>query len=482
MNRKIGSKASDNMIAKAISYSLINQMLLVIVMFGSVAVLGRLIEPSVFGVFALLVAIHSLLFPIVDLGLTPAFVKLHEVTPETKDVFFTINVFAGLIYGVVFIAIAPFVEQENFILYSLIYILSVLIISINQQSLANLIRNNNQKKIMFLTFFSTLVSVFVAILFAYYNFNIYALLAQQITQPLIMFILLKVNDDHRYKIKQFKVLVKYKSNIIFSMKILSSRIINGISLSFDKFLISSFFGVTSLGYYTKSFQLAIFPNANIGVALSTPIFSFIARKSKAESKELYPIIGNFIFFISGNLSIFLIVYGDWLIEFLLGDNWRSAGVYLQTLGLWGVGRVLHGVLIIIYTNENKMGVFSIYSMVALMLNFLVFMYGYYISKEILDTIFYFSMSNLIIWLCIYMYTMYEYSLKIESLIYSVVFYAVNSFVFYGVLYFMKYKYFLSSDNKWLIITPIYLVALLTSFLFVFAVDKRLLLDIKKLRN
>ncbi|HIM76060.1 MAG TPA: hypothetical protein EYM48_07840, partial [Campylobacterales bacterium] len=390
-------------------YSLLNQFLLVIIMFGSAAILGRLIEPSVFGIFALLFAIHSLLFPIVDFGLTPVYIKLDIITSETKNVFFTLNIILGLIYSVLFLMITPFINQNNFFIYSLLFILSVIIVSFNQQPLANLARDNNQKTIMIITFLSTFLSAIIAMIMAYYNFGIYALIIQVVIQPLILNILLRFTIPYKYEFANFNSIKKYKNEIILSSHILGSRITNGISLSYDKFLIGKFFNMDVLGFYSKSFQLVRFPDANISTALGSPIYSYLARKTKEESKFLYSYIGNFIFFISGNLSIFLIVYGDWAIIFLLGKQWIGAAIYIKLLGIWGIGKVLHGILIIFYTNEKIMNIFTKYSIIALVINAIVFILSYYLFDDIITTIMYFSISNLVVWGILYMYSMYRYS-------------------------------------------------------------------------
>jgi teichuronic acid exporter len=470
------------MIIKNISYSVVSQILSILIIFASAAVLGRLIEPSIFGIFAILLAIHALLFSIVDFGLTPVFIKLNKVTSEVKNVFFTLNILLGIGYVVLFLIISLFIDKEDLIIYSMIFSISVIIISINQQPIANLLRQHHQKKMMIFTFVSTFIAACIAIVLAYYDFGIYALLAQQLFLQMVMYFFLRRNDNHQYSIVGLNAINKYKSDIVFSFHILVSRIINGVSLSYDKFFIGKFFGMESLGLYSKAFQFGRVPNANLGVAFSTPIFSFIVRKSEVEAKKLYPIIGNFIFFIAGNLAMFLIIYGDWFIVFLMGENWIEAGSYLQILAIWGVGKVLHGILIIIYTNEKKMGEFSIYSMISLILNMVIFLGAYFFSKDIITTILYFSISNIIIWIFLYLITLYKYSLKWESLKDTLFFHLLNSTTFYFILSILKDEYFLNSEYKWMVVIPIYLLALGASFIFIFIFNKRLLLDIQTLRS
>jgi PST family polysaccharide transporter len=364
----------------------------------------------------------------------------------------------------------------------MIFAISVMLISINQQPIANLLRQHHQKKMMIFKVVSTFMAFCLAIVLAYYDFGIYALLAQQLFSQVVMYFLLKRNDNYQYTIVGLRVIYKYKSDIVFSLRILASRIINGVSLSYDKFFIGKFFGMEALGLYSKAFQFGRVPNANVGTALSTPIYSFIVGKSEEEAKKLYPIIGNFIFFIAGNLAIFLIIYGDWFIVFLMGENWIEAGPYLQICAIWGVGKVLHGILIIIYTNEKKMGEFSIYSMIALILNVIIFLGVYIFSKDMITTILYYSISNIMIWIFLYLITLYKYSLKWEPLKDTLFFHLLNTSTFYFILSILKDEYFSSSEYKWIMVILIYLLALGASFTFIYVFNKRLLLDIQKLRS
>lgn len=469
------------MVIKNLVYSLVNQVIFVFISFGSLAILGRLLEPNIFGIFALLIAIHSLLFPIVDFGLTPAYIKIKEVTNETKNVFFTLNILLGIIYSVIFIIIASLINEKYFIKYSLVFIISVLVIAYNQQSLAHLTREHQQKKLMLINSISVLTSAIIAITLAFMSYGIYALLAQHLSNQLVRALLLKRTYSQKYKLVNFIIIKKYYEDILFSFKILSSRVINGISLSYDKFLVSNMFGITSLGYYSKSFDLARFPNASVGVALSSPILAFLARKPKDQARELYVVVSNIIFFLSANILIFLVFYGDWFVVFLLGDQWKEAGIYLRILSIWGIGKVMHGILITIYTNEKLMGMFTIYSIVALLINFIIFCLTYYVTKEIVCTIMLFSISNFLIWITLYLYSINKYSPN-KGLKDSILFFILNSTIFIVIIVFLKYQYFINSEYKWLVAISIYSIAMLSTFLLIFVIKKSLLLDIIKLKE
>ena len=445
------------------------------------AVLGRLLEPITFGIFALLIAIHSFLFPIVDFGLTPVYIKITKVTQETKNVFFSLNIFLGFLYGFLFLGISFLFEQDGFTRYAFAFILSILFFSFNQQSIANLIREHQQKIIMYIDVISLFLSALLAILLAYLGHGIHALLAQQLAIQILRTLILRVVYPQSYKITNINTIKNYKNDILFSTKILSSRIINGFSLSYDKLLISNFFGLTALGLYSKAFELSRYPNATIGTVIASPILAFLARKPKEEVRDLYPIIGNVIFFLSANILIFLIFYGEWFVVFLLGQQWVSSGIYLQILSLWGIGKVIHGILITLYTNEEMMGIFTAYSIVALLINAAMFILGYFLTRNIVATILFFSISHLVIWASLYFYSLYKFS-KLQGLLDGIIFFSFNSIIFSFIIYYFNVSYFDQSEYKPLSALIFYVTGMLITFLFFIITNGKLLLNIRKLKD
>ena len=88
-------------------FSLANQSALILINFGTLAVLGRLLKPEDFGLFAIVLASQALFLPLLDFGLTPVYIKIDRLTKETPNVFFTINIIIGLVNVLYLVVIAP---------------------------------------------------------------------------------------------------------------------------------------------------------------------------------------------------------------------------------------------------------------------------------------------------------------------------------------------------------------------------------------
>ena len=464
-----------------LSYSLLTQISIVVINFSTLAVLGRLIAPQSFGIFAILMAIQTILLPLIDLGLTPAYVKMEKVDVNVNNAFFTTNFVLAIINSIAYIAASFFVNEKDILYYALIFVFYIFFSSLSQQPLSILVRENNQKKIMFFNVSALLLSSVIGIGLAFFGFGIYALLFKMLFNSLFLFCFLMLTVPIRYNLVKLTDVWVYKDELKFSTQILLSRIVNGFSLSFDKFLFKKYFGSEALGFYAKSFDLARFPDANISSAIASPFLSYIARKNSDEKRSLYFLFSCLIFLISGNLCFLMITYGDWIIVFLLGPNWDTAGVLLQILGFWGFGKVIHGALILLYTNEKKMKKFIKLNIWSFFFNYSLVILALIFGEDMNYVVKVFSLSNLIFWIFVYCISIYSFS----GLIYlykSVKFVLLNTLIVLSVLFIIKYCCFQESEYKLVTIAGAYVIANLLSIVIMYVLDNNIVNQIKILKE
>ena len=88
-------------------YSLLNKGLTIVLNLSGLAVLGRLLTPGEFGIFGIVVATESLFLPVLDMGLTPAFIKLETETQEASNAFFSVNILLGFAVALALALLSP---------------------------------------------------------------------------------------------------------------------------------------------------------------------------------------------------------------------------------------------------------------------------------------------------------------------------------------------------------------------------------------
>ena len=123
-----------------LSYSLISQISSVIINFSTLAILGRLILPQSFGIFAILIAIQMILLPLIDLGLTPAYVKMKKVDKNVSNAFFTTNFLLAIVNSIFYVGACFFINEKDILYYALIFLFVTFFSSLSQQPLAILVR------------------------------------------------------------------------------------------------------------------------------------------------------------------------------------------------------------------------------------------------------------------------------------------------------------------------------------------------------
>ncbi len=381
--------------------------------FGSLAILGRLLTPKDFGLYGIIMAVQALFLPLLDMGLTQAFIKLKTVDERTSNAFYTLNVALGLFNAICLVVIAPILYflYEKFILLplTLMFALSVIIGSLSCQPLAVLVRAKRFDKIMGVNLAGLLTGIVAAVGGALVGLGVWALIIRAITQSITQLLLARWAVHQGYHLVGWKTIRNYKSSIRFGVEIVIARLLGGMLTSVDKLIFGKFFSIDTLGQYTKAFQLASMPDANFRMTLSSPALAHLARFDQKKRMAAYKIMCNVMLFMAGLPCIILMVLGDWILPLIMGSQWVKAGVYVQLLGVWGLGKVVHGVAVTLYLNEMRTSIWIKITCLALPLIFtapVVFAwYGCKPSYFIVAL----SAGNLTVWMVVLMVSLYVFS-------------------------------------------------------------------------
>jgi O-antigen/teichoic acid export membrane protein len=161
-----------------------------------------------------------------------------------------------------------------------------------------------------------------------------------ITAPLsalIAYALIKRgNDKSRKKSSHFRinllkiVAIRYRD---FPCYRLPHEIINGLSHGIPFLLIAKYSDANNVGLYMMALAILGLPSNMISTAISTVYFNRVNKIINDKEEPKYLIIKMTIGMAYFSIIPFLIVifYGPVLFEYLLGDKWKSAGIYAQIM-------------------------------------------------------------------------------------------------------------------------------------------------------
>lgn len=324
---------------KGVSWSMIETLSSYTVRFVIGIVLARLLTPNDYGLIGMITIFLSISDTFVNAGFGQAFIQKKNATKEDANTVFAINFVLGVALYVLFWFLAPVIARffNQPILTTLVRVLFVIIIINSLNIIQNsMIRKELQfKKRAILTVSSTIVSGVIGIVCAYKGLGVWSLVIQQITNKVILCVLLYASSSWHltmhFSKQSAKEMFSYGSWLMLS---------NFLSSAFNqiyRFSIGKLFPVSELGYYNRATQFQSMASDSISWVLGTvafPVFS----KVKDDKKELKRNVSNFVLyssFLVFPLMAIMCVVAKPLVSILLTDKWMGCVLYLQLL--CGVG-------------------------------------------------------------------------------------------------------------------------------------------------
>jgi len=339
-------------------FSFGGQSLKLLAFVGTAAVLGRLLTPEDFGVFALATGAYTLFLPLLDLGLMPAFVKMRHVDRAVSNAFFTANLACGIVSALLFLAVSTVIwlafGDSMLVALSLAYFVSIIVDSVSKQRMAIATRDCRFDLVTAANLASLLPACGVAIAAACMDWGAWSFVARILAQSGLLYLAYRVLVRQRFRIAGLDEIRSLRSEFRFAGSIVVSRLLGGVYRSVDKLCFGALFGSYHLGLYSRAWQLGAMPDGTIRTALSTPAYAHIVRHEPSRRGPDYLRLSHILFLVAGTPCLLLIVMGDQLITLLMGPQWVSAGTYVQVLGLWGVGEIMHGIGAVVYMADGEM--------------------------------------------------------------------------------------------------------------------------------
>ncbi|KGJ90196.1 lipopolysaccharide biosynthesis protein [Thalassotalea sp. ND16A] len=308
-------------------------------------ILASLLSPESFGLIAMATICFQLANAITQSGLGQAVIQSKSITEKDLNTVFYVNIAFSLItYALLFASapyIASFYNQPE--LSNLLKVAGVVVVinALKVVQISILSRQMNFKLQTIANSLGMLISGGVAIYLAYCDFGVYALVAQMLVSSFVSTLFLWFGSAWRpsfmFCFESFKRLFSFGASVL-------AEGITGVLFQNSYILIiGRFFSVEVTGYYfiarkissiiaeqlTRSVEQSAFP------ALST------LQENNENLRVKYRQIIQILMFVISPLLLFLSVCSPLLLEFILGEEWKPAGTYMQLLCLLGVLRPLH---------------------------------------------------------------------------------------------------------------------------------------------
>lgn len=309
-----------------------------------IAILARLLQPSDFGLMAIVAAIVSFAAIFSDMGLGSAIIHRQHITSQQLSSLYWLNLAAGFLLMLVVSLSSPFISwfYDDSSLTPLIMLASsnFFISALGQQ-----LRVKAEKELRFaslarIEIFGATVGFMSAIGMAYSGFGVFSLVGASIVSALLTALLswLVLADGWR---PQFRFRFgEVRDFLNFGAYMIGNNIANNINMMADIFLGGRLLGASALGLYSLPRNLCLQVHALINPIVTRVGFPVMSRVQNHPEQLRSIYLQTLRMTASVNFPLYagIAVFAPELVVVLFGAKWTGSVDILRILALWGMFR------------------------------------------------------------------------------------------------------------------------------------------------
>ncbi|MEZ9503037.1 lipopolysaccharide biosynthesis protein [Vibrio sp. 10N.286.51.B11] len=348
--------------------------------------LARLLEPSDFGLIAMLMVVVGVAQVFTDVGLGGALIQRRKLLEVHYSSVFYFNISIALALTCITYYSADFIARfyNNIELVKLTQVISVIFI-INACSSVQAIRLRKQLNYPLLTkasFQSSLLSGVLGVTLAFNGWGVWSLVAQILSQGIFYNIILWKTANWRptltFSLKALRQLWG------FGFRMFLSSLLDAIFTRLDFLIIGKLFPVTTLGYFQRAKQFnALIIQYSSGSLMSVmfPILSKVQNdlpRFRGIIIDTLNILCFVVFLLLGGVYL----TAEELILFLFSDKWLPSVQYMELLLLSGFAYPLSALLVNVLISRGNSRAFLKLEIMKKSLHTLNFLNAYYNGIEV----------------------------------------------------------------------------------------------------
>lgn len=301
-------------------------------------VLARLLFPTDYGLVGMAIVFISFVEVFNDLGMNAALIqkKQEKLTPLHFDTaFWTGVVWSVLLYLLIFFILTPvavsFYEEEMLGMIMPVLSISVLLSPINLVHRAQLIKSMNFKKLAIVNNLSSFISGGIALILAFLDFGVWALVFYSVTRVLVAVPLF-------FKATGWKPRWHWDKNIFkeifsFGAYTTGTSLANKLTGNIDYLLVGKLVGTAALGFYSFAFMLTNILRDQIVAIVNKviyPVYASLQDDKKKMSDMFLKVIS------INNLIVYPVVLGVFLfaenfLPIFFGEKWNASVPIIEIL-------------------------------------------------------------------------------------------------------------------------------------------------------
>ena len=300
-------------------------------------VLSRLLTPEDFGLVAMVTAVAGFLRMFKDMGLSMATVQKEKIDHAQVSTLFWINIIISIVIMLILMMLAPVISwfyKEPRLIWITLALAGMFIfggLTVQHQALLN--RQMYFGRLGLIQCLSKFIGIASAIILALYGIGYWSLVFMQITTTISLAIFVWIACGWRPGLPSRKSGIR--PMLTFGGYLSGFSFVNYFSRNLDNILIGRYWGSQALGFYSKAYNLLLFPLEQINGPISSVAIPGLSRLQNEPEKyrRYYLKTISIIAFIGMPLSTFIVTMSNDIILFLLGPQWMPAAKILTVLGI-----------------------------------------------------------------------------------------------------------------------------------------------------
>lgn len=315
--------------------------------FGSLAigfisniVLARLLCPEDFGAMAMVMVFVGVADTIVDGGLGNALIQKKDIEDIDIRTVFSSNLVFSIFLFVLFVLIAPFIEEYTNINNLAIYI-RVEAFQLIFRALYVIPFSLMQKKFEFaklarINIIASFLSVATAISLAMFGYGIWSLILKNLSLDLYLLILYAILGPMNFKIGFGWT--SFKKLFSFGIFVVLANLFETLYSNLVSFFVGKKYSAKELGYYNQAYALQQIPTYSITAVLNQVLFPYFSslQESKENLESKLRLSLQMMTFFVFPLLLFLICFAEQIITILYSSKWLPSVPYFQLLCIGGL--------------------------------------------------------------------------------------------------------------------------------------------------
>ncbi len=279
--------------ARGSAYNLTTNAATMVLGFIRSVLLMRLLDPEYFGVIALSLFFTTLISPLSVFGIDNVLIQKKDPSKVSYSTHFILRIILGILVLLLGILFSPLMlriyEYQKIVVYIFLFLLLFKLLEASY-STQNIVMRRELRfgPLALLNLISSIAMTIVAPLMAYLGAGIWSLVAEQVLGPIIRWIgLWLVLHPWRPSLK-FN-LGQAKSLLRFGSIYMSSNLLGILLDRFDDFWVGTYLGSRSLGYYSRAYALAQYPERIIATPIVNVFFPTYAavQNNKTELSKAF---------------------------------------------------------------------------------------------------------------------------------------------------------------------------------------------------